>query len=223
MHRFRYALAAFFIFLAGGCPVATGPATLGNAGGGTDPPLGAGGGTVAGNGLSFSDWLTTQFPGCNEPHQADAWRARILELVNEERARAGVPPVVHNQTLADQAAQYACEMIVYRFFDHVNPVTGTTLSDRADEFGYDFLVIGENLAGGQPTPEQAMLGWMNSPGHRANILDARFTELGVGVRTGGEFGIYWVQEFGRPLPTNGFRGDGNIVIVGPTLPGIGLP
>jgi uncharacterized protein YkwD len=106
--------------------------------------------------------------------------------------------VVWNGTLAEQATQYACEMIHYDFFDHVNPVTRSTLAVRANQFDYSYLVIGENLAAGQRTPEHAMNDWMDSPGHRQNILDPRFVELGVGVRFGGEFGTYWVQEFGLP-------------------------
>ena len=65
---------------------------------------------------------------------------------------------------------------------------------------YDYYMIGENLAAGQATPAQVMADWMESAGHRANILEASFVELGVGVRTGGTYGTYWVQEFGRPAP-----------------------
>ena len=73
-------------------------------------------------------------------------------------------------------------MIQYDYFDHVNPVTGSTLADRTDEFGYDFLVVGENLAAGQTTPQQAFNDWMRSEAHRGNILDERFTDLGVALR-----------------------------------------
>lgn len=119
--------------------------------------------------------------------------------MNQERATAGVAPVVPSTALEDQAEEYACEMISQNFFAHENPVTGSTLKDRAAEFNYQYLVIGENLAAGQQSPQEVMTAWMNSPGHRANILDARFTELGVSVRIGGQYGVYWVQEFGKPL------------------------
>jgi uncharacterized protein YkwD len=147
---------------------------------------------------AFEARLAAEFPDCGDTTQASAWESRILELVNAERAAIGLRPVSWNQTLADQATQFACEMIHYDFFDHVNPVTRSTLSVRANQFDYDYLVIGENLAAGQRSPEQAMNDWMDSPGHRQNILDPRFVELGVGVRTGGDFGTYWVQEFGLP-------------------------
>lgn len=175
-----------------GCPLAEDARFSGLSDGNEN--AGGTAGDVSGAGLAQPDLL----PGCSEPPTGAAWRQRILELVNQQRELAGVPPVVYSPQLEAQANQYACELIAYDFFDHVNPVTGSTLADRAAEFGYDFLVIGENLAGGQPTPEQAMADWMNSPGHRRNILDERFTELGVGVRLGGDFRIYWVQEFGLP-------------------------
>lgn len=166
-------------------------------------PLGDSGGstTVTGSGsgtTTSGDDLEVEFPGCEPVVQADLWRAQILMLVNQERTARGLGTVVRNDTLEDQATRYACEMIHYDFFDHVNPVTGSTLADRAADFGYSYLVIGENLAAGQTSPEQVMADWLASPGHRDNILDERFTELGVGIRTGGDYGTYWVQEFGLP-------------------------
>jgi uncharacterized protein YkwD len=154
-----------------------------------DAPSGSFGGDSA---------LAVEFPDCREPAQADAWREEVMRLVNQARAAAGLGPVVHNAILEQQATEYACEMIQYDFFDHVSPVDGSTLGERATRFGYAFRVVGENLAAGQTTPQQAFNDWMASPGHRRNILDPRFTELGIGVRTGGTYGIYWVQEFGQP-------------------------
>ena len=126
--------------------------------------------------------------------------SHVLELVNQERAQEGLAALAHNAVLEAQATQYACEMIHYGFFAHTNPFTGTQLENRTAEFGYVYACIGENLAAGQPTPEEAFEAWMISEGHRYNILHPQFTELGVGVRTGGDYGIYWVQEFGCPQP-----------------------
>lgn len=182
--------------LLGGCPLQQ---SAGNLPGGattnnqTSNQTGGSGGQTA-----FESQLAESFPTCGVSPNEDSWREEILQLVNLERERVGLAPVVHNQTLENQATKYACEMIYYDFFDHVNPVTGSHLDERAQEFGYDFVAIGENLAAGQATPQQAMADWMDSPGHRANILNPNFTELGVGVRTGGEYHTYWVQEFGRP-------------------------
>jgi uncharacterized protein YkwD len=206
-------VAAYILFVStftlAGClvPASETPASPfdgafgGSAGGSqsTDGSSGAGDGTVAGgSATSGDDPLATEFPGCQPTVNADVWREDVLRLLNVERTSRGLNPVTENSTLEAQADQYACEMIFYDFFAHDNPVTGTSLRDRAAEFGYSYWVIGENLAAGQPTPETVVRDWMESPGHRANMLDERFTEAGVGIRSGGEFGIYWVLEFGRP-------------------------
>lgn len=142
--------------------------------------------------------LQAEFPDCEEPSQAESWKDEIIRLVNQARAAEGLQPVVYNPVLEQQATHYACEMVQFDFFAHVSPIDGSTLGQRATAFGYDYLVVGENLAAGQTTPQQAFTDWMNSSSHRRNILDPRFTELGVGVRTGGTYGFYWVQEFGLP-------------------------
>jgi len=157
------------------------------------------GSTVSGSSHDFADSLTERFPACTRPDEAETWRAEMLMLINQERSARGIATLSVNATLESQAEQYACELIEFDFFAHENPVTGSTLGDRAEEFGYDFLIVGENLAAGQTTPQQAMAQLMDSAGHRANILDTRFTEVGLGVRTGGTYGTYWVQEFGAPF------------------------
>lgn len=133
---------------------------------------------------------------CAIPANEETWQQEVLDLVNEARTLDGLAPVAWNATLSGMASEYACDMIEYDFFDHVNPVTGETLGDRAAASGYNFRVVGENLAAGQTDPIQAFEDWMASPSHRANILDPRFVELGVGIRLGGDYGVYWVQEFG---------------------------
>ena len=147
-----------------------------------------------------SPQLETNAPAvCSEPAQADEWRAEVLRRINQERAAHNVAALAHCQTLEDQADQYACEMIECGFTGHVNPCTGSTLRDRSIEFGYNGVYIGENLYEGQQPPDEVVRGWMASTrGHREAILDPTFTEMGVGVRSGGEHGLYWVLEFGRP-------------------------
>lgn len=136
--------------------------------------------------------------GCDAPTDSESLAAEVLRLVNSERSSRGLTTLAIDDTLRLQAAKYACEMINDDFFAHVNPVTGSTLEDRAKEFGYEYSIIGENLAAGQTSAIQVVQDWMNSEGHRANILRPEFTEIGIAVRLGGDFGIYWVQEFGRP-------------------------
>jgi len=135
---------------------------------------------------------------CGIPAEAEQYATRVVEMVNEERANQGFAPLNTNAVLADMASSYACEMIDGEFFDHVSPVTGSTVGSRALQGGYYFRKVGENLAGGQTSPEQVMSEWMASPGHQENILDQDFVELGVTVRTGWSYGWYWVQEFGLP-------------------------
>jgi len=204
-------VTAGLVLLLAGCPAPPDPgfdnvpdtgSPAGAAGGGGGASAVSGGTDGAGSEQASSDFeqlLAEQFPTCTEPVEGDAWRAEILRLVNLERERAGLQPLVRDELLEQQATQYACEMIHWDFFAHENPQTGTDLRQRAAEFGYDYLIIGENLAAGQTSPAQVMSDWMASPGHRENILHPEFTELGVGVRSGGRYGTYWVQEFGCPL------------------------
>jgi uncharacterized protein YkwD len=203
-------LAALWLFLSGGCPLyPTGqPYTPGVGGAGTrgSSAGGSAGGSSGGSATGTQgitadgsgDELTRTFPDCYPAPNAEAWEAEVLQLVNRERTARGLAVLTRDATLQAQAEQYACEMIQYDFFAHEDPVTQTTLRDRAEEFGYVFQVIGENLAAGQPSPAEVMRDWMDSEGHRENILDERFTEIGIAVRAGGDYYYYWVQEFGRP-------------------------
>jgi uncharacterized protein YkwD len=215
-------LGVLVLGIAGGCPGTTsGPRIPGaaastphdswrGAGGGsatpttddTGDPTQAGsvaaGATDADPFNSVWDSLTVDFPGCNVPEQAAYWESEVLRLVNQERSRAGVTALSASARLREQAGTYACEMISARFFAHENPVTGSTLAERAREFGYEYWIVGENLAAGQTNPVKVVTDWMNSPKHRDNVLNPAFVELGIAVRTGGQYGIYWVQEFGRP-------------------------
>lgn len=207
-HALKSAMAAAIIASLGGCPVASNEVAgiagvSGNSSNSAStqqdnqsafPAPSAGSGATD----DYSASVSAKYPSCSLPASAANWDNQVLALVNQEREAVGVNPVVANTTLAHQAEEYACEMIAQNFFDHVNPVTGSTLKDRAAQFQYSYYVIGENLAAGQQSPAEVMAAWMNSPEHKANILDPRFTQLGVSVRTGGSYGVYWVQEFGEP-------------------------
>lgn len=141
---------------------------------------------------------STRVGGCVAPANKDALIAHVVELVNQERTNRGLQPVTLNATLSKIADDYACEMINGGFFDHIDRA-GNGPGPRAIKEGYIFLAIGENLAGGQNTVEWVMTDWMNSKeGHRENILAPQWREVGVGVRLGGAYGVYWVQEFGNP-------------------------
>ena len=137
---------------------------------------------------------------CRVPAEADEWAQEVIDLVNAERAAEGLSSLSSDATLTVMAEDYACEMIEGDFFAHVNPDTGSTPATRADDHGYAYYEVGENLALGYGSPEDVMVAWMNSPGHRANILHDTYTEMGVGVRTAPDGEVYWVQEFGDPWP-----------------------
>ncbi|MGW5615196.1 CAP domain-containing protein [Streptomyces sp. NPDC003877] len=119
--------------------------------------------------------------------------AQVLALVNEERAKVGCSPVAANSALSDLAQSYSEDMAARGFFDHTDP-DGRTPWDRAEKAGIANLG-GENIARGQADAAAVMDAWMNSPGHRANILNCDFKTLGVGVELGSG-GPWWTQNFG---------------------------
>ncbi|AIS00759.1 CAP domain-containing protein [Streptomyces glaucescens] len=125
--------------------------------------------------------------------EAAAVEAEVLQLVNEERARAGCRPVAANSALAKLARDFSEDMAARGFFDHTDP-DGATPWDRAEKAGISNLG-GENIARGQADAATVMAAWMDSPGHRANILNCEFTTLGVGVHFG-PGGPWWTQDFG---------------------------
>ncbi|WP_066949492.1 CAP domain-containing protein [Streptomyces lushanensis] len=117
----------------------------------------------------------------------------VLGLVNQERAKAGCAPVRADASLGALAQDFSEDMAARGFFDHTDP-DGRTPWDRADAAGVKGLG-GENIARGQATPQAVMDSWMNSEGHRANILNCDYTRLGVGVHNGSG-GPWWTQDFG---------------------------
>lgn len=122
-----------------------------------------------------------------------AARAQILALVNEQRATAGCHPLTASTSLDRLAQNFSDEMAARDFFSHTDP-DGKTPWDRAKALGISNLG-GENIARGQSDPQAVMTAWMNSPGHRANILNCDFHTLGVGIHYG-PGGPWWTQDFG---------------------------
>ncbi|AKN73252.1 RNA polymerase [Streptomyces sp. PBH53] len=123
--------------------------------------------------------------------------AQVVALVNKERAAAGCGPVTEDPQL-DRAAQgHSDDMAARGFFDHTDP-DGDGPGERITAAGYRWSTYGENIAKGQQTPQAVMDSWMNSPGHRANILNCSFKNIGVGVHDGAG-GPWWTQAFGAKL------------------------
>jgi len=138
---------------------------------------------------------------CIDAPDHDTLTQDLLAAINAERVKRRLPPLRTSSTLMQVADFYSCRLIDGRFFDHVDPFDGSTVDTRVTDFGYAFQKVGENLAAGHKTAKDAVSAWMESPGHRANLLDPAFTETGIAVKTGGDYGWYWVQEFGKPLAT----------------------
>ncbi|PZT73710.1 MULTISPECIES: sigma-70 family RNA polymerase sigma factor [unclassified Streptomyces] len=119
---------------------------------------------------------------------------QVLALVNTERAREGCGPVTGNAQLTTAAQRHSEDMAARDYFSHTSQ-DGSGPGDRITATGYRWSTYGENIAKGQRTPAAVMDSWMNSPGHRANILNCSFKELGVGVEDS-PGGIVWTQDFG---------------------------
>ncbi|MEA4989133.1 MAG: CAP domain-containing protein [Anaerovorax sp.] len=125
------------------------------------------------------------------------YEQQVVTLVNQERAKQGLSPLTLNTKLSSVAETKAADMRDKNYFSHTSPTYGSPF-DMMKQFGISYKSAGENIAMGQKTPESVMNGWMNSEGHRANILNANYTEIGVGYVTDSKGNTYWVQMFIRP-------------------------
>jgi len=122
---------------------------------------------------------------------------QVLALVNTERAKEGCAPVTGNDQLTTAAQRHSEDMAAHDYFSHTSQ-DGSDPGERITAAGYRWSTYGENIAKGQRTPADVMNSWMNSPGHRANILNCSFRELGVGIRDS-PGGIVWTQDFGAAM------------------------
>lgn len=121
---------------------------------------------------------------------ADDLTCQVFVLVNQERTNAGVDPLGYSAQLARAAQDHAVDMVDQNYFDH-NSLDGRDFGQRAKDAGYPGFPTGENIAAGQRTAEAVMQSWMNSNGHRRNILAAGSREIGIGFHQN-----RWVQVFG---------------------------
>jgi uncharacterized protein YkwD len=124
----------------------------------------------------------------------------LLDLANAERAKAGLKPLRQNPQLMQAAQTQAEQTATARRLEHVLPdARYPRPQDRLDASGYPWRAWAENIAFGQRTPVDAVEAWMQSPGHRKNLLNPNYTELGTGVAIDATGRPYYVQVFGRPL------------------------
>ena len=142
---------------------------------------------------------------------AGALQSSTLCLLNEERAAAGLRPLKEHRKLEKAATGFSQEMVKDRFFDHVSP-SGSTLSTRVKKVKYTkgarSWALGENIAwgtGAKATPAAIVDAWMHSPGHKRNILDKKFREIGIGIASGAP--VVTASSVGATYTTDfGFRG-----------------
>jgi uncharacterized protein YkwD len=166
---------------------------------------------------SLSDEADVQAPAANPLAQEEA----VFDLVNQERAVYGLHLLSWDDRLFAAARGHSEDMAANGYFSHTS-LDGRSPWERILEAGYYLYTGGENIAYGYPTAESVMSGWMNSPGHRANILGSSFCDLGVGLAIYSTYHYYWTQDFARELgvyvcPTpepegcwSDFNNDGNV-------------
>ncbi|OXS60084.1 spore coat assembly protein SafA/uncharacterized YkwD family protein [Bacillus sp. V-88] len=131
-------------------------------------------------------------PGANAT--AESYTYEVVKLVNMERSKVGLPPLKENWELSRVARYKSEDMIAKNYFSHTSPTYGSPFQMMKD-FGISYQAAGENIAAGQRTPSEVVEAWMNSEGHRKNILSPTYTEIGVGYVKGGSYGHYWTQMF----------------------------
>ncbi|REE98158.1 CAP domain-containing protein [Thermomonospora umbrina] len=152
---------------------------------------GDGGGSGSGSGDGGSGG------GTRPPSGSSGLEGAVVRLTNDERAKAGCSALRVDQRLVTSARNHSADMAAKGYFDHTSP-NGDTFADRIKRTGYPSPGA-ENIAMGQPTAASVMRAWMDSPGHRANILNCGLKALGVGVGVGvrtGSGGPWWTQNFG---------------------------
>jgi len=125
---------------------------------------------------------------------------QVIELTNVERLREGLPPLAYNLRLEQSAQGHSQAMADDHFYDHVNPLTGSQFQDRITAAGYGWFTCAENIAAGYVDAQDVVTGWMNSPGHRANILNGDYREIGTGYAyvdpDPQNYKTFWTQNFG---------------------------
>lgn len=156
-------------------------------------------------------WIVLAAPlATPRPEDGATVSRRVLELVNEARGRGrscgaqafnATSPLKLSPALGRAALAHSLDMATRDYFDHTAP-EGSTPASRATRAGYAWRVVGENIAAGVATPEEVVAGWLQSPGHCQNLMDPRFTDMGVayGVNPKDPTAIFWTQLFGQASP-----------------------
>ncbi len=141
--------------------------------------------------FSILSWWTLSLPSaatCKVPPKA----LDVIKLTNQMRQRNNLKPLQLNCQLYKAAQQHTLDMVKAKKISHQGS-DGSSPAIRVERAGYQYSWVGENVASGQKTPGEVVKDWMNSPGHRRNILNPNFTQIGVAYSNN-----YWTQVFGRP-------------------------
>jgi uncharacterized YkwD family protein len=126
-----------------------------------------------------------------------SYEQQVFELVNKERSSRGLATLKYSTDVAYVARLKSQDMINKKYFSHTSPTYGSPF-EMMEKFGLRFSAAGENIAYGQRTAAEVMNAWMNSAGHKANILSTAYTTIGVGVAKAANGTLYWTQEFINP-------------------------
>jgi uncharacterized YkwD family protein len=118
----------------------------------------------------------------------------VVQLVNQERTSRGLSALSVDTAVTKSATLKSQDMAKLGYFSHTSPTYGSPF-DMMKQLGISYRAAGENIAMGQTTPQQVMNAWMNSEGHRANILNSSFTKIGVGIAQNSNGQYYWTQQF----------------------------
>lgn len=135
---------------------------------------------------------TTTNPQTTSNNTNTSFAKQVVELVNKERSKAGLNALSIDENIETAAMVRSRE--IEKSFSHTRP-NGSSFSTALSESGVKFMGAGENIAWGQRSPEEVMNGWMNSSGHRANILNSSFKKIGVAYYVGANGRTYWTQLF----------------------------
>lgn len=140
--------------------------------------------------------------GSPETKGVQSFVGQVVELTNQFRAQSGLAPLRLSSKLSEAAQTHSQNMAVQDFFDHTGK-DGSSAGDRVSRAGYNWRTVAENIAAGQRTPNEVVTSWINSPGHRANLLNTTIEEIGVGYFFLAEdtgttnYNAYWTQDFGK--------------------------
>lgn len=148
--------------------------------------------TTSNRGSNTSNQVSKESTPKNSPantSNSSSYEQKVVDLVNLERTKRSLKPLSMNSELSRLARMKSKDMSDKGYFSHTSPTYGSPF-DMMKQFGVSYRSAGENIAQGYSSPESVVTGWMNSPGHRKNILSPNFTDIGVGL-----YNNYWTQMF----------------------------